>query len=149
MDHTWIEENDIARQRLCALTASLSDEGLESRLKNGWTIASALVHLAFWDQYYIALLTAWERTGFTPVSINADAVNAAVHALSLCVSPRKAVQLAQTSADTIDRKLAGISPDLAAAIENSGHVRILRRAMHRNEHLPQIEEVVRCRHHRR
>jgi hypothetical protein len=38
--------------------------------------------------------------------------------------------------------LESITPDLEAAIEASGHVRLLRRAMHRREHLDRIESAL-------
>jgi predicted transcriptional regulator len=46
------------------------------------------------------------------------------------------------SAEAIDRKVESISPELAAAIETAGYVHFLRRAIHRRQHLDQIEFVL-------
>jgi len=53
-----------------------------------------------------------------------------------------AVKLLQSAAEAIDQYLEGIPPELRAAIEAGGRVRLLKRAMHRGEHLDQIEKVL-------
>ena len=50
--------------------------------------------------------------------------------------------MVQVAAEAIDRKLEELASDLEVAIEGSGHVRILPRAMHRRQHLDQIEQAL-------
>ena len=139
MNEAYVAENAAERERLRAIVANLDDDGLALPLPNGWTVATALVHLAFWDSYYLACVGEWERTGFAPSRANVDAINEAVHMVSLALPPRAAVQMVQAAADAIDRKLEGLAPQLASAIEGRGHTRILCRAMHRREHLDHVE----------
>lgn len=144
MNATYATENATERQRLFELTARWTDTDLTCRLANDWSVASKLAHLAFWDQYYLALIERWERDGFSPSAADVDAINAAVRVLSREIAPQAVVTLVRASADAIDRKLETISPDLEAAIEATGQVRLLRRAMHRREHLDQIETALRA-----
>lgn len=146
MNERYTQENAAERQRLVTLTDRLTDAELDLELANGWTVATKLAHLAFWDHYYLALIHEWERTGFTTSSTSVEAVNEAARALSRVIPPAAVVQLVQTAADAIDRKLEGLSPELEAAIETSGRVRILRRALHRREHLDQIEKALHAVH---
>jgi len=73
----------------------------------------------------------------------ADAVNEAVRSLSVAIPPKARAALAQAAAEAIDHALEGIAPELEAAIEAAGRVRILRRSEHRREHLDQIERALR------
>jgi len=141
MNEAYVAENTAERQRLVRLTAHLTDADLNRKLDDGWTIAAELAHLAFWDQYALALVKVWEHTGFNTVSSgNVDAINEAAHLLSAAIPPQAAVQLAQAAAEAIDRKLETLTLALAAEIEAGGRVRILRRALHRREHLDGIEK---------
>ncbi len=142
MKTTYAADNASQRERLFALTAKWTETDLTRPLANGWSVATKLAHLAFWDQYYLPLIEQWERTGFKSSSIDVDAVNEAVRFLSRAIPPTAAVQLVRAAAEAIDRKLESITPDLEVAIEASGRVRLLRRAMHRREHLDQIEEAL-------
>jgi hypothetical protein len=142
MNDTYAAENASERERLVRVTNRLSEEDLRRQLPNGWSIATTLVHLAFWDQYFLALLKAWERSGYNPISADANAVNDAVRVLGGAIPAATAVQLVRAAAEAIDRHLEGIPPELRAAIEGSGRVWILKRAMHRRQHLDQIEKAL-------
>jgi hypothetical protein len=49
MERPFIVENARDRERLRNLVARTTDEELSLPLGEGWTIAAALAHLAFWD----------------------------------------------------------------------------------------------------
>ncbi len=142
MEQSYVNENAHARQRLESLAASMGDPDLRRRLPNGWTVADVFVHLAFWDFRQLALLKRWEETGVSPSPMDFDSVNEAVCAVSASVPPRAAVGLALTAAEAVDAKIERLPADLAAAIEQGGHERVLRRALHRNAHLDQIEKAL-------
>ena len=55
MNETYVIENTVERDRLMALTARLTEEELRRQLPNGWSVATKLAHLAFWDLYWLAL----------------------------------------------------------------------------------------------
>jgi hypothetical protein len=143
MNETYMAENAAERQRLFSLTSHLTDADLTRKLDDGWTIAAQLAHLAFWDQYALSLVNEWERNGFVKVMlVSVDALNDAAHLLSDAIPPRAALQLARAAAEALDQKLETLTPELAHAIETGGHIRVLRRALHRREHLDEIEKVL-------
>jgi hypothetical protein len=63
MDRPFVAENAQQRERLRSLVRRLTDEQLSLLMENGWTIAVALVHLAFWDQRSLVLMRKWRTTG--------------------------------------------------------------------------------------
>jgi hypothetical protein len=142
MNDNYSRENSAERQRLIHLTSRLTEDDLNRPLPNGWTVASKLAHLAFWDRYYVSLIQIWERSGFAPSHANVDAINLSVRELSDAIPPMTVIVLVQNAADAIDRKVEAVKPELAAAIETAGYTRILCRAMHRREHLDQIEHAL-------
>ncbi len=140
-DRSYIAENASERERLRRLVARTSDDDLTRLLGDGWTVAATLAHMAFWDQRGLALLARWEREGVGPSPLPADthAINDAARALCLAIPPRAAAQLALETAEAIDRKLEQITPERMAEIEAAGSPLNFRRAIHRREHLDQIE----------
>ena len=143
MNDVYVKENAIARQRLIAVTAKLSTNDLDRSLPKRWSVATKLAHLAFWDFYWLSLIERWEQTSFGYSPANVDAINNGVLVLSRSIPPTQIVALVRQAADVLDRKLETITPELEAAIENAGYVNILRRAVHRQHHLDQIEEGLR------
>jgi hypothetical protein len=143
MSTAYTTENEIERQRLWELTARLTEEDFSRPLPNGWTVATKLAHLAFWDMYDATCIEGWERTGFAASRVNVDAINEAVRASSREIPNESVVQLVRDAAEAIDRKVELLSPELASAIDAGGSARILHRALHRREHLDQIEKALR------
>jgi len=142
MNKAYAEQNAIVRQRLFMLAAKLTDADLSLRMANGWSVTTKLAHLAFWHRYYLGLITEWERTGFSVSPAKVAAINEAVRMLSEAIPGKAVIEIVQAAAEAIDRKLEQLGSGLEAAIEASGRVRILCRAMHRREHLDQIEEAL-------
>jgi hypothetical protein len=58
------ESNRSERERLRRLVTSLDDDGLRTRLPNGWTVADTLGHLAFWDRQRLCLIRRWAAGDF-------------------------------------------------------------------------------------
>lgn len=144
VDRGYIADNDTQRARLKALLAR-SDADLARPMPGGWTVAGVLGHLAFWDQRALVLLEHWEKTGQAPPRYSeedVDWINDAAKPMLLAVPPRQAAQLALAIAEAVDAKVAGLSDDLvrrnAAAETPIG----LARAVHRREHLDEIEGVL-------
>jgi hypothetical protein len=142
VNRPYSNENAHARQQLESLVASLDDRDLGCPLPNGWTVAQALVHLAFWDLRQLALLKRWQRTGVDSSSADVDVTNEAVLAISAVVPLKEAARLAVASATAVDAEADRVSEKLCAAIVAAGHERVLRRSLHRHEHLRQIEEML-------
>lgn len=138
----YVAENNAERERLVQLTSGLSDSDLGKKLPNGWTIAAALVHIAFWDRRQMAVLEQWKKDGVKTIEADPTTVNAGVTALAAAIPPKAAVSLAVEAAEDMDGKVAALSAELATEIEKKGHERILRRFLHRRGHLDQIEALL-------
>ena len=142
MGHSFSAENARATQRLESLVAGSGEEALALSLPNGWTVAQALAHLAFWDLRYLALLKRWQRTGVDSSPADVDVANEAVLGISSAIPLKEAGGLAVASAEAVDAEAERVSEALRAAIVAAGHERVLRRSLHRHEHLRQIEETL-------
>jgi hypothetical protein len=138
-----VEENNASRRRLTRLVQGLSDEQLSLTTDYGWTVASLLAHLAFWDQRVLALLRRWKEKGVDLSPIDADAVNEALKPLCLALPPRAAADLCLVSAESVDTELERVSPDLLEAVQATPNQFRVRRSLHRNDHLDDIEMLIR------
>jgi hypothetical protein len=76
IDPSIVADNTFQRQRLEALVSRLTNDDRE--LSNGWTVAAALAHLAFWDRRARLLLRRWERKGTPPDEPDVDLLNEAL-----------------------------------------------------------------------
>jgi len=146
MDRLFVVENARERERLRTLVARMTDEDLRLPLEEGWTIAAALAHLAFWDQRALVLLRKCKKSGVAPSPMDIDTTNDALLVLCLALSPRVAANLAVSSAETIDGELEKASPELIAEIEGLGEKWRLYRSEHRKLHLDEIEHFLQARH---
>jgi hypothetical protein len=84
----------------------------------------------------------WKKSGVEPSSIDIDVTNDSLLSLWLALPPRKAANLAISSAKAIDRELEEASSDFITEIEGLGEKFRLYRSIHRKLHLDQIEEVL-------
>src|SRR5262249_6660181 len=78
VDRSHQAQNDKERARLEALVGRLTDAELQRPMPGGWTVASVLAHLAYWDQRTYLLLDRWQREGVAPVDFgeaNVDWIN--------------------------------------------------------------------------
>jgi hypothetical protein len=134
--------NDRSRERLSALLRAMDESDLARRLPNGKTVATTLVHLAFWDDYAAALLGQWSAGGINPSRSNFDAANEALDHLAGAVAPSGAIALAREAAERVDAAVAALGPQLTAAIAGAGFESIVDRSRHRELHLGQIEDAL-------
>ncbi len=63
LDRSFTERNRVSTARIRALAARLSDEEMQHRVGEHWTVAIALAHLAFWDRRVMYVLDMTERDG--------------------------------------------------------------------------------------
>ena len=107
-DRAYIAENEVERKRLASLVARLSDQDLARPMPGGWTVASVLGHVAFWDQRIIALVEEWRKAGVgTPPKVfeeagHVDWINDATKPLLLAVPPRRAADITLRIAESTD-----------------------------------------------
>jgi hypothetical protein len=142
MTSSHTAQNRAERERLHALVARLSDQDLTRSVGGGWTVATVLVHLAFWDQNRLFTLKQWRRDGEIPVTGSWEAINDAVAVLSRAIPPREAGRLAVEAAEAVDHEVEQLSPDQVAAFEAAGKESLFKRSLHRRDHIEQIERAL-------
>lgn len=142
MTFPFVQENMTSRQRLEARLITLSAADLARSTSAGWTIAALLAHLAFWDQRALALLQRWKAVGVDESPVDADAMNEAIKPLCHALEAQKAVELCLAAAAAVDGELEGISAELVAQIQASPNHFRFSRALHRNDHLQEIEQMI-------
>jgi hypothetical protein len=137
------QENITSRRRLEKLVGQLSAADLALANSDGWTVAALLAHLAFWDQRIVALTHRWLASGTIDESpVDPDAMNDALKPLCLALEPQAAVALCLASAEAADEALERLGPELIAQIRTSPvHFRF-NRALHRDDHLGEIERLL-------
>lgn len=143
MSRQFVIENARERERLRNLVNNITDEELALILyEEGWTIAVALAHLAFWDERRLVLVRKWKQKGVTQAPFDEDIINDALLPFLLEIPPRKAADLSVLAAEALDQELEGVSPDLIKAIEALGDRHALDRSIHRKMHLDEIEALL-------
>ena len=146
-DRSHVTETDAERERLRSLVTRSSDADLRRPMPGGWTVAAVLAHVGYWDARAIYWLDKWRRTG-EPTTLepeNVEAVNDAAKPLCLALPPRHAAQLALRLAEEADRKVAALSDEMLGKIRANGSPPFnLSRAIHRKEHLDEIERELRA-----
>lgn len=139
-------ETDGERSRLRSLVAKMSEADLGRPMPAGWTVAAVLAHVGFWDARAIYWIDKWgpdgEPTVYEPE--DTDAVNESAKPLCLALPPRDAATLALRLAEEADGKVKALSDAMLAKITAKGDPPFnLSRALHRREHLDEIEQALR------
>lgn len=145
MDRPFVVENTRERERLVRLVNRITDEELGLPMWEGWTIAAALAHLAFWDQRALVLMKKWKIGGVASSPIDDDVTNDSILPLCSAISPRVAARLAVSAAEAIDFELENAGDDLITDIWQLGKKIRLYRSEHRKLHLDQIEGLLNVR----
>lgn len=143
-DRSYVAENAAQLARLRALVDRLSDRELAAPMPDGWTVASVLAHLAYWDYRIVTLVDRWgaDGQGVRPSAIeesSVDWVNDAGKPLCLALPPRVAARMAIDAAVAADQRVAALSDTLLASNTAAGTPISPQRAPHRKEHLDEIE----------
>jgi hypothetical protein len=145
-DRSHDAETDAERERMRKLVGGMSDDDLKHPMPAGWTVAAVLAHIGFWDARAIYWLDKW-ATGVPPSPYepeNTEAVNESAKPLCLALRPRDAAQLALRLANEADGKVKALSDAMLAKIRATGGPPFnLSRAIHRREHLDDIEQELR------
>src|SRR5262245_14731599 len=144
-DRSYVETNRESLDRLRALVDRASDEDLSRPMDDGWTVASVLGHMAFWDLRIVTALDRWGPDGSGPFpTYHDDAVdwiNDAAKPIISALEPRAAARVAIEAAEAADGVVAKMSDELLAKNGESGLHINTDRADHRVEHLDEIERL--------
>jgi hypothetical protein len=140
MDRQYIKENAKSTKRLAKLAKNLTNSELKLIIyKEGWTIAAALAHVAFWDERRRLMLKIWKKKGVKPKPHIDDIVNDILIPFFLALPVRKAAELAVSTAEALDKEIEALPSKMVKAIEALQDDMALNRADHRNSHVDKIE----------
>ena len=145
-DRSYVETNRRELERLKALVERASDEDLARPMNEGWTVASVLAHMAFWDLRVATCLERWGTDGSGPEpTYHDDAVdwiNDSTKPLISALEPRAAARLAVQAAEAADGGVAEMSDELLERNGSPGRYVNTDRTEHRAEHLDEIERLL-------
>ncbi len=141
LDRSFVELNRAATERLRKTLGRLSEADMQHPMFDGWTVSSVLVHLAFWDRRILLALDQTEHEG-KPVNPAVETyVNDLLAPLLNAIPPVAAGRLAVETAEAVDRRLEGFREDWLEQFL-AQNKRMVFRAMHRNEHMDDIEKAL-------
>ena len=141
IDLTYKEQNRASTERIRTLAGRLTDDEMQTKVGEHWTVAIALAHLAWWDRRVMYVLDMTERDGklFVPE------IDIFVNDLSLplwaAVPPRDAARICIETSEMLDKQLEDYSPELLEEIFNYNKRWVIR-ALHRNEHLDEVDAAL-------
>src|SRR5688572_27612018 len=139
MNRDFETANQATRKRMRTFIESMSDEQLTLPTVAGWTISSALAHVAFWDFRILYLLKHWKENEIAPSPYDVDAINEAHKPLCLALPPRTAANLALQAAEAVDGEIENTSDELVEKIRAAKVQFKFERNEHREYHLEEIE----------
>jgi len=143
LDRSFVEQNRAQTTRMRDLAERLSDDDLKHPVGEHWTVAVALVHIAFWDRRVLAVLDITEkerRVSAPPIDI---VVNDISLPLWLAIPPRQAARIAVGVAEELDRRLESFPPELLEQVA-AFNQRFVMRSLHRAEHLDEVERALKA-----
>jgi uncharacterized damage-inducible protein DinB len=141
MVRSFIQLNRAASDRLRTLVSRLSDPELLKPVGSNWTVAVTLAHLAFWDRRAMHVLELTARNGKLSVPEIDIALNDFATPLWSAIPPRDAARLAVESAEELNARLESFPEELLEKIY-SHNKRLVVRALHRNEHLDEVDAAL-------
>ncbi|MEZ4712477.1 MAG: maleylpyruvate isomerase N-terminal domain-containing protein [Caldilineaceae bacterium] len=142
MTSPFFEENRASREKLAALLNGLSDADLALTTDYGWTVAALLAHMAWWDQRVLVLLRRWKEHGIDESPADSQLINDALKPLCHALAPRAALQLCLPAAAETDAEVTSTPPELIAEIETGPTHFRFNRALHRYDHIGDIEALI-------
>jgi len=140
-ENSYIELNRRSRERMRTLIEGLSDEEMQTKVGEHWTVAIVYAHIAWWDRRVMYVLDMTEKNG----KVFIPEIDIFVNDLSLplwaAVPPKEAVRIAMENAEAVDKRLEEYPEALREEIYNLNK-RWVVRALHRNEHLDEAEAAL-------
>jgi len=144
MDRPHVAENNAEWARPKAVVAPLTDADMARAMSEEWIVGVGLMHLAFWDGPSLSKFEEWERTGTVQIPPWQDMVDGINHAMLpwwRTIAPPQVRHAAAAAAEAVGCKAETLP---APVIESTlaKRPRSLARAIHRRQHLDQIERAL-------
>ena len=138
----FAESNRTQTERLRKLIPRLDARKLAQRLPNGWTVAGALAHVAFWDRQRLCLLRRWAAGDWCSGGYDGDLFNATAQPLLEMIPHERIAAVALQTAEELDALLLEVPDDLVAAALARPDAPNLDRGSHREHHLDIVERAL-------
>jgi hypothetical protein len=136
------ESNRTQTERLRRLVQRLDSSMLAVRLPNGWTVAGALAHLAFWDRQRLCLMRRWAAGDICSGAYDGDLFNDTVQPLLEMIPTERAAAAAVLAAEEVDALLLEVSDEVIEAALARPDAPRLDRGSHRQHHLDLVEQAL-------
>jgi hypothetical protein len=141
LDRSFVQLNRASTERIRGLVKRLSEKDLQHPMPDGWTVAIALAHLAFWDRRVLYALDSTEREGKLVTPQIETFVNDVALPLFAAIPPSAAARLAVETAQALDKRLEAFREDRVEELYNYNK-RWVVRALHRGEHLDDVDAAL-------
>jgi hypothetical protein len=138
----FAESNRSQTERLRRLVQRLDTTMLTVRLPNGWTVAGALAHVAFWDRQRLCLMRRWAAGDMCSGGYDGNLFNETMQPLLEMIPPERAAAAAVQAAGEVDALLLEVSDEVVAAALARPDAPNLDRGSHRKGHLDRIEKAL-------
>ncbi|MBI3464033.1 MAG: hypothetical protein HY000_13390 [Planctomycetes bacterium] len=115
---------------------------LTVRLQNGWTVAGALAHIAFWDRQRLCLMRRWAAGEACSAEYDGELFNETMQPLLEMIPPERAAAAAVQAAEEIDALLLELSDEVVEAALARPGAPNLDRGSHRRYHLDRVEQAL-------
>jgi hypothetical protein len=138
----FAESNRSQTERLRRLVRRLDGAMLAVRLPNGWTVAGALAHLAFWDRQRLCLMRRWAAGRAASGAYDGEVFNETAQPLLELIPPERAAAAALQAAEEVDALLLAVSDEVVAAALAQADAPNLDRGSHRCCHLDRVEQAL-------
>jgi hypothetical protein len=146
IDRSHEQANDASRARLARLATTLGPAELAADLGEGWTVASALGHMGFWDRWqaerWVQMLGGVWVADDDSVLAAEHLANEALHPYWSGIAGTNLATLALEAAGDLDALVARAPDSIVVQLEGGHAAYMLHRHRHRNEHLDHIERVL-------
>jgi hypothetical protein len=129
-------------ERLRQLIPKLDARRLGLRLPNGWTVAGALAHVAFWDRQRLCLMRRWAAGDWCNGGYDGNLFNATSQPLLEMIPHERIPAVTLQTAEELDALLLEVSDDVIAAALARPDAPNLDRGSHREGHLDIVERAL-------
>lgn len=142
VSEAFAESNRRQTERMRRLVARLDEGQLSTKLPNGWTVAGALAHLAFWDRQRLNLMRRWAAGEDCTGLYAGNVINDAMQPLLELIPPEAAAAAALAAAEEVDALLLELPDEIIEGALARQDAPRLDRGSHRAHHLDVIDAAL-------
>jgi len=138
----FAESNRVQTERLRQLVTRLDAPMLGVRLPNGWTVAVALAHIAFWDRQRLCLMRRWAAGDWCNGGYDGELFNEVLLPFLELIPAERAAEIALRTAEEVDAFLLTVPDEVVQPALARPDRPNLDRGSHREGHIDQIEKTL-------